>query len=205
MSAAGGRRWGWHRLRDPWARRVVAASGVGPDDLVLDLGSGTGALTRPLAERGARVIAVELHTGRADRLRRACSGQRRVTVVEDDLMSVPLPRRPFRVVANPPYGVSVGLVRRLTAADSALVRADLVLPRWMARRFESDPPRGFTARLDRHVPADAFDPAPQDDSAVLVLVRTRRPVRPGRRAGRRRTDQGAPGAVSGRSRRRRPR
>ena len=57
--------WGWYRLDPAWADRLVADSGVSRGDLVLDIGAGDGALTEPLLERGARVIAVELHPGRA--------------------------------------------------------------------------------------------------------------------------------------------
>jgi 23S rRNA (adenine-N6)-dimethyltransferase len=62
--------WGWHRLADDWAARVVAAADVRPGELVLDIGAGQGALTRPLIKAGVRVIAVELHPGRAEALRR---------------------------------------------------------------------------------------------------------------------------------------
>ncbi len=60
------RSWGWHRLHDEWARRVVAHSPVRAGDLVLDLGAGRGALTGALVGAGARVLAVELNAGRAD-------------------------------------------------------------------------------------------------------------------------------------------
>ena len=59
------RAWGWHRLADEWAARVVAAADVRPGELVLDIGAGTGGLTGYLARAGARVVAVELHPGRA--------------------------------------------------------------------------------------------------------------------------------------------
>ncbi len=120
------------------------------------------------------MIAVELHSGRVSGLTAALGSSDAVTVVQADLLEVPLPRRPFRVVANPPYAIGAALVRRITARHSALTRADLVLPRWMARRYAASPPHGFTAELGAHVPAAAFVPPPRSDSAVLVLRRVRK-------------------------------
>ncbi|HVH23169.1 MAG TPA: rRNA adenine N-6-methyltransferase family protein, partial [Pseudonocardia sp.] len=90
------RSWGWHRLHDEWARRVVAQSAVRAGDLVLDLGAGRGALTGPLVEAGATVLAVELNAGRARRLTDRFAAQP-VRVVTADLAELRLPGRPFRV------------------------------------------------------------------------------------------------------------
>ncbi len=101
--------WGWHRLAPAWADRLVADASVAPGDLVLDIGAGTGALTAPLVAAGARVVAVELHPGRAAALRRRFAGAD-VTVVRADAADLRLPRRPFRVVANPPFGVTTAVL-----------------------------------------------------------------------------------------------
>ena len=173
MSAGTGpgrRAWGWHRLEPEWAERVVATSGVRPGELVLDLGAGTGALAAPLLAAGARVIAVELHPRRADRLRKRFADTA-LRVVEGDLLTVPLPKRPFRVVAAPPYGLSTPLLRRLTARDSRLVAADLVLQRAVVKRW-SEPARGrWHGEAGLGVPRRAFAPPPQVDSRVLRLRR----------------------------------
>jgi 23S rRNA (adenine-N6)-dimethyltransferase len=178
VSAAGRRRWGWHRLQPEWASRIVAAAPIRPGDLVLDLGAGTGALTGPLVRAGARVIAVELHPGRAARLRDRFASQP-VQVLQTDLTRVRLPREPYRVVANPPYAVSAALLRRLLAAGTRLESADLLLPRWVVARYAAGRGAGagrwsrtYDAAAGRRLPRHAFVPPPPSDWAVLTLRRT---------------------------------
>ncbi|HTT59427.1 MAG TPA: rRNA adenine N-6-methyltransferase family protein [Acidimicrobiales bacterium] len=170
-------RWGWHRLDARWAQRLVDDAGISKGDLVLDVGAGSGAITRPLVERGARVIAFELHPARAQGLRREFVGSN-VTVVCADGADVRLPRRPFRVVANPPFGISVALLRRLTAPGSQLIRADLVLPWHTADRWIGGSAPGaarwlkeFECVAGRPIPRSALTPPPPNGVATLIVRR----------------------------------
>lgn len=139
---------------------------------MLDIGAGMGALTEHLVAAGARVLAIELHPGRAEHLRRRFAGEN-VTVIEADAAtSLLLPRRPFRVVANPPYAISSALLRTLTGRDSRLVRADLVLQKAFARKFAAGFRSGrWHVQAGLSLPRNAFKPPPKVDSAVLVVAR----------------------------------
>jgi 23S rRNA (adenine-N6)-dimethyltransferase len=178
VSGYGRRTWGWHRLDSTWAERVVDAARVRPGELVLDVGAGNGALTAPLVCAGARVLAVELHAGRADRLRQLFRDEP-VTVIQTDASDLRLPTRPYRVVASPPYGISTALLERLLAPGSRLVAADLVLQRAVVNRYVAGRATGSERWLRRYdvslglrLPRKAFQPPPKVDSAVLVLRRT---------------------------------
>lgn len=167
------RQWGWHRLDPEWARRIVDASPVTAGDLVLDVGAGTGALTRPLLAVGARVVAVELNARRAAVLQERFRDQ--IALVRADLRDLRLPRRPFRVLASPPYAAVSDLLAVLMSSDRML-SADLVLQRAAARRLALSPPsrrhtRRYTFELGMPVPRRAFTPPPRVDSAVLLIRR----------------------------------
>jgi 23S rRNA (adenine-N6)-dimethyltransferase len=148
---------------------------------------------------GARVIAVELHPGRAEALRRrfghvnvigtassngstggngsaSRNGSARgdtggVTVVQANAAALRLPRQPFRVVASPPYGITADLLGLLLAPGSRLVAADLVLQRAAVRKYASRRARGFRVTQGLALPRRAFRPPPRVDSAVLVIRR----------------------------------
>jgi 23S rRNA (adenine-N6)-dimethyltransferase len=143
---------------------------------VLDIGAGTGALTGPLVHAGARVIAVELHPGRAQQLRERFSGQP-VTVVQTDAADLRLPRKPFRVVANPPFAITTALIKRLLAPGSRLVAADLVVPRHVALRWLGEQAPGvkrwgqdIVPSVAGKLPRSAFRPGSTGETVVLRLV-----------------------------------
>ncbi len=173
------RRWGFHELDEGWARRLAAAAQVRPGDLVLDVGAGHGALTSALVERGARVVAVELHADRAARLR-ARFVDHDVIVVQADARDLRLPRRAFKVVANPPFATTAALLRGLTSRGSRLELAVLVVPAHVARRWTQPAAPGagrwgdvLAARRAGGVPRSAFAPPPTQAASVLVLERRR--------------------------------
>jgi len=174
-------RSGWHQLDRRWASQLVRAAQIAPGDLVLDVGAGTGAITEQLLRAGASVVAIEVHPRRASILRARFAGLP-VTVAHVDATDLRLPRRPFKVVANPPFGITTALLRRLTSTSSALERASLVLPPWAATRWASgrgagrvSSKRRFTYTLGPKIPAGAFRPAPPKDPAILLIARNPRP------------------------------
>ena len=157
----------------------MAAAGVRPGELVLDIGAGDGVLTAHLVAAGARVIAIELHPSRLRALRTRFADQP-VRVVRADAADLWLPRRPFRVVANPPFGLAMALLRRLLAPASSLHHADLVLPRGYVRRVLDGRidgaqrwSRTFSVNRGLVLPRGAFRPSTPVDTAVLVIRRSR--------------------------------
>lgn len=177
-SGQSGPSWGWHRLADAWATRLVEEAAIGSGTLVLDVGAGDGALTRPLLDAGAHVVAVELHPRRLAELRRLAATEPRLTVVAADAAGLRLPRRDFAVVSNPPFAVTSALLRRLLARGSHMIAADLVVQRQVARRWASADAPGYPrwsatwhASMWGALPRQAFTPRPRVDAAILRIRR----------------------------------
>jgi 23S rRNA (adenine-N6)-dimethyltransferase len=173
---------GAHALADHVGARLVRQSPVTPGDLVLDLGAGAGALTVPLARMGARVIAVERDERAARRLVGRMARYPNVTVVSGDALTVPLPHRPYLVVANIPFGVTTALLRRLL--DSPLTAADLVVERGAGRLLTAARPgraellcwqTAFRLSRGATLPSTAFRPPPSVDALVLRVRRRPQP------------------------------
>lgn len=144
---------------------------------MVDVGAGSGALVVPLLACGARVIAVEAHPGRARALRERFGEE--VVVVQADAADLRLPRRPYAVVANPPFGVTAALMRRLLQPGSRLLSARLVLQDHAARRWAGPAApgrtrwsRSYDVSLAERVPRSAFQPRPRVDTRILTIRRT---------------------------------
>lgn len=170
--------WGWHELTPRRARELVEAADLPRRSVVVDVGAGRGAITGPLVDAGHRVIAVEVHRGRADHLRRRFGDA--ITLVRTDARTLRLPRRPFHVVSSPPYAISSPLLRLLLQRGSRLESAVLVLQTQTARRWTAGAAPGsgrwlreFELTLGRSVPRSAFRPPPQVPSSELRIRRRR--------------------------------
>jgi 23S rRNA (adenine-N6)-dimethyltransferase len=131
-----------------------------------------------LLAAGAHVLAVEAHPGRARLLRTRFAPRTAVTVLQVDASDLRLPRRPFHVVSNPPFGIMTALLRRLVGPKSRLESAHLVAPRYVVRQWTSSSAPGWGRWKDRFaittsvtVPNRAFSPRPTRDAKVLVIRR----------------------------------
>lgn len=157
---------------------MVDLATVARGDLVVELGAGRGALTRPLLDRGANVVAVELDPAWVAALRRDLGGRPGLHVVAGDALEVTLPTAPFRVVANPPFGATTAILRRLLGGAAPLIDATLLLQLETARRISGDPAVGrfslswapwFELTVHDRVPRQAFRPVPATDAAILRI------------------------------------
>jgi 16S rRNA (adenine1518-N6/adenine1519-N6)-dimethyltransferase len=198
-----GKRLGQHFLHSPTVLdAIVAAAAPQPDEPVLEIGPGTGALTERLLERQVRLAAVELDPALVASLAERWSGEPRLRLIEGDVLHVDLsPRalfgdeRPYAVVANLPYYLSTPLLFRMAAGRAFFSRLLLMVQDEVARRMAAGPQAGkvygslsvaiqhaFTVRAVLRVAPGAFRPPPRVDSAVVEL-RPRPPeLAPGREA-----------------------
>lgn len=110
---------GQNFLHDPNALdKIVRAAELTPEDTVLEIGPGTGALTGWLAEAARRVITVELDDRLIPLLQHRFEPYANVTIVHADILSVKLsqhiaPDEPYCVVANLPYYITSAILRYL--------------------------------------------------------------------------------------------
>ena len=185
------RRLGQHFLRPASVERLLRVLDPRSDDVFLEIGPGTGALTIPLAVRAARVTAVELDRRLADGLRQRAPAN--VTIVQADALVADLEGlvpTGARVAGNLPYYISSPLLRRILELHAHVVDAHVMLQEEVARRVAAGPGSkeygvlsvllGLWADLDvpLRFPPGAFSPPPRVSSALL-RIRFRKTPREG--------------------------
>jgi len=196
------RRFGQHFLDASWSSRVLRAAAFAPEDRVIEIGPGRGALTAPLAAAVAALTAVEIDRDLVTLLRARLPAH--VRIIEGDFLDVPAEvlfegesAEPWRIIGNLPYNVSSAILFRLLelARSSGKLRdATLMLQREVAERVASPPGNkqygalSIMVQLDADVeplltlPPGSFRPAPEVWSSVIrlrfrppmVMVRDRR-------------------------------
>jgi len=184
------KRFGQHFLEPAWVRKVVDVIAPDASQTLLEIGPGRGALTRPLAERAASVIAVEIDRDLGAALSAAAPPNTRVLVA--DFLGVDVAALvhesgappPVRVAGNLPFNVASPILFKLVEASDAgrlLADATLMLQREVADRLIAAPgsseygPLAILVQLRADVsrlmtlPPGAFRPAPRVSSAVVRL------------------------------------
>jgi len=179
------KRLGQHFLVDRRAlRRIVQAAELGPEDLVVEIGPGTGNLTRELASVAGEVLAIERDEALVHLLQTRWATDPKLKILQGDARTMDLwphlpPGRPYKVVANLPYYAAIPIVRRFLEAPHKPVRMVLTVQREVVQAMAASAGRMrllsvmvqlySTPRLIAFLPPRAFRPPPKVTSAVVVL------------------------------------
>jgi 16S rRNA (adenine1518-N6/adenine1519-N6)-dimethyltransferase len=178
------KRFGQHFLHDPGVlKRIVEAIAPARDDVVVEIGPGEGALTRPLLERLERLTAIEIDRDLAAALA-AEFDPKKLHVLIDDALTVDFGSFPpdLRVVGNLPYNISTPLLFHLArharqVRDMHFMLQKEVVNRMVAKHSTPDYGRlsvmlqtRFAMKKLFGVAPGAFRPPPKVESAVVRLV-----------------------------------
>ena len=168
-------------------RLIVDSLEPGPDDEVLEIGPGAGALTRHLAGTVRRLVLVELDNDLAARLREEFAGEPSVEVINEDVLDVPLERisadpARLKVIGNIPYNITPPILFSLLERRPRPAVIVLMVQREVADRILEPAGSktygalavGVQAVADvgrvMNVSREAFRPVPDVMSSVVSIV-----------------------------------
>lgn len=182
------KRFGQHFLHDTGViRRIIETLGPKPDQTLVEIGPGLGALTLPLLQRMKTLQVVELDRDVIPRLKAVCAGHGELQVHAADVLTFDFrklapPRGKLRLLGNLPYNISTPLLFHLLTQADVITDMLFMLQKEVVERMVAQAGDKAYGRLSVSlavqaraeslfdVSREAFSPAPKVESAVVRLV-----------------------------------
>ncbi len=164
--------------------KIVDAADISSDDTIVEIGPGRGFLTKALAERAGRVVAVELDDGLIPRLRETFANSCQVEIVHGDARTIDIDSllgeaEEYKVVANLPYYAATPIVRRFLENERRPSTLVVMVQREVGQEMTASPGKMGVlsvatqvygrAQIVTSVPPKAFRPSPNVTSAVVRI------------------------------------
>lgn len=170
---------------------IVDAAEITRDDIVIEVGPGLGVLTRELAAQAGWVITIELDSRLAEALKKSLDSCDNVVIINEDVLGTdprellqtraefPYVLRPYKVVANLPYYITSPVLRHFLEAEVRPETMIVMVQKEVAEAIVAGPGQRSLLSISvqfygkpgivGYVPASAFYPPPEVDSAVLKV------------------------------------
>lgn len=174
---------GQHFLVNPHVlEKIIAACELTREDVVLEIGPGKGALTRPLADRVKKVLAIEKDDFLAPQLEKEFAGTN-VTIEHADVLKYPFEQlpAPMKVVGNLPYNIATPIIEKILGFRHKFPAFYMTVQLEYGNRIVAKPGSNdygslscfvqyyAKARKLFKIPPSAFSPVPKVDSCFLSL------------------------------------
>ncbi len=169
-------------------RKITEAGELTPEDLVIEVGPGIGALTVTLAQQASRVVAVEIDKNLIPALKETTGHIPNISVIHEDILKVDINailqgwNGPVKVISNLPYYVTTPVVMMFLENNYPIERMVLMVQKEVAQRMAAKPGTkdygalsvgvqvAGTPKVLFQVSRNCFIPKPDVDSAVLRII-----------------------------------
>lgn len=169
-------------------RKITEAGELTPEDLVVEVGPGIGALTVSLAQQAGKVLAVEIDKNLIPALHETTGSYPNITVIHGDILKTDIPSMlqgwngRVKIISNLPYYITTPVVMMFLESDLPIERMVLMVQKEVALRMAAKPGTkdygalsvgvqvAGTPRVLFQVSKNCFIPKPDVDSAVLRIV-----------------------------------
>ncbi len=177
-------------LRSPdFIKELIGHTNIKSNDVVYDIGAGSGAISAVLAGKVKRVEAIEFEPRMAGKLRENMERYPNVFVTETDFLDLKLPSKPYKIFANIPFHLSSPIVRKITEDPHPPTAAYLIVQKQFANKLlpNSDRFTGqlgmmigptFGVRIRRPLKRTDYFPHPNVDTALIEIKKRDEPFIP---------------------------
>lgn len=184
------KKYGQNFLIDDFALdKIIENADIKRDDLVIEIGPGLGNLTKRLCEKAGKVIAIEIDSNMVKILNTEYSYLKNLIILNEDIMKIDLKQlieqfhemKCVKVVANLPYYITTPIIMKLLEDNVGIRLIEVMVQKEVAERLCAMPTGreygAITVAVNYYskpsyivtVPSKSFLPAPDVDSAVVML------------------------------------
>ena len=165
-------------------KKIIEAGKISPDDIILEIGPGKGALTEKLLEKSNHVIAVEKDRNLFDFLKEKFAKEikeEKLTLIEDDILKINVDNvlQNYKIIANIPYNITGAILKKFLTEKNQPNMMVLMVQHEVAKRIIAQNKKESILSISvkaygepkmiMKVPARYFSPAPKVDSAIIKI------------------------------------
>lgn len=163
--------------------KIIESAKIDTEDTIIEIGPGTGILTRELAKLAKSVVAIEKDSKMVEILQRELKEFDNVKIIHGDALAVSpdiLPSTHYKLVSNLPYYITAPTIRKFLGAENPPELTSLIIQKEVAERITAKPPKTNLLAVSIHVYAEpkifsfiskeSFWPKPKVDSAIILIT-----------------------------------
>jgi 16S rRNA (adenine1518-N6/adenine1519-N6)-dimethyltransferase len=163
-------------------QKMTQTAAIAPEDIILEIGPGTGCLTFAMANKVKKIYAIEKDKNLAEQLKIKIKEQKinNIKIIEGDFLKIPLPKiKNYKVVANLPFNIAAACIMKLLTAKNQPSFLAVMTQKEVGQKIIATPPKMSKlsvfsqllseSKLVSFVPANAFWPRPRVESAIIAF------------------------------------
>lgn len=160
-------------------KKIIEASNLSKENIILEIGPGLGILTKELAQKAGKVVAIEKDAKLVRLLEEELKEFNNIEIICEDILNYELRIKNYKVVANLPFNIASAIIKRFLEGENPPQEMILMVQKEVAQRICQKPPRmsllavsvQFYAKTEIlfYVSKGSFYPLPKIDAAVIKL------------------------------------
>jgi len=160
--------------------RIITSINISNNDTVIDIGAGTGAITKELVKHCNNVIAYELDSRYFGILEELFKDNPNVVLKNEDFLTSDLPNNGYKVFANIPFSLTSDIINKITDIESKLIEAYIFVQKESAERYMGIPKNTqigaivssvYNLSMVESFNREDFNPVPNVDIVLLRIMK----------------------------------
>ncbi len=174
-------------------KKVIKAAALQKKDTVLEIGPGLGSLTKEIAEKVRKVIAIEKDRKMCEILKKILKGLPNIEIINEDILRYKLQATSYKIIANLPFYIATPVIRKFLESKKPPKEMILIIQKEVAQKICARPPKtNFLAiavqsyskpKILGYISKKSFWPQPKIDSAIIKIVPRLHPAFSGKHGG----------------------